>query len=74
MVSIQNSWRNGNFNVLKSGWSYPPHQDKHWYEGYWFNIDNKYIGIRYKNLLGWIKIGVTNNNSAIKIYEFALSK
>ena len=72
-ITIHEHWENGNFNILRSGWEIPP-TDKHYYEGYWWNLDEKYIGIKCKGLIGWIKIGISNNNRSIKIYEFALSK
>jgi hypothetical protein len=73
-ISIHENWKKGNFNILRSGWEIPP-SGEHYYEGYWWNLDEKYIGIKCKGLLGWIKIGIPNKyNRSIKIYEFALSK
>ena len=71
-VNIHGKWRQGNINILNSGWDIPP-TDDHYYEGYWWDLDEKYIGIKFKNSLGWIKIGIPFNNS-IKVYEYAFSK
>jgi len=71
-IGTNDDWRNGNFNILKSGQDIPP-SNEYFYAGCWWGLDGKHIGIKYKNLLGWIKIGIPYNSS-IKIYEFALSK
>ncbi len=77
-ATIDNSdnWRKGEFNLLSVG--YPSSStglDKNsYYSGAWRKQNPKYIGIKYKDSFGWIKIGVDSDANRICIYGFALSK
>jgi hypothetical protein len=73
-ISIHENWERGNLNILRTGWDIPP-SEEHYYEGFWWNSDKKYIGVKCKGLSGWIKIGIPDKfNRSIKIYEYALTK
>jgi PKD domain len=44
------------------------------FEGYWKDIDLKYIGFELNGKRGWIKAGLKHDNSALNLYEFAIEK
>jgi hypothetical protein len=73
VINIKDKWRSG---ILKIAYSYGSNticgNGHRGSQGYWIGLDNKYIGVRYKNLLGWIKIGLPN--SGLKVYEYSISK
>lgn len=72
-IGLQDKWRQGNLSILQSIRGNCPPDGSYSQDGKWIGLDQKYIGLRCKNRLGWVKIGLPNNNS-IKLYEFALSK
>jgi hypothetical protein len=41
-------------------------------EGMWKDVEEKYIGIRYENYLGWIKLSIPKNHNKLIIHEVAL--
>jgi hypothetical protein len=72
-ITIKDKWRKGIMKIVYSYGSNGFCGNGHiGTSGYWIGLDNKYIGIRYKNLLGWIKIGLPN--SGLMVYEHAISK
>lgn len=72
-ISIHEKWRKGSFLIIRSGWKPPP--NTRYYEGKWWSLDKKYIGIKCRDFYGWIKIGVPDSkHGSLKIYEFAVSK
>lgn len=74
IITINDMWKKGDFNLLSSnGNLLPPNGSGYTtYLGAWKDLDQKYVAIRYKNNLGWIKIGILYNKY-LKIYEYALS-
>jgi hypothetical protein len=77
-IKLGDNFKNGNFTILNSTDTtsldqFPIPQPSYVTMGLWKNQDKKYIGIKYKDRLGWIEIGVPDLFS-IKIYEYALSK
>jgi hypothetical protein len=72
-ISIQENWRNGSLLLLHSSEGCCPPTGNSYHEGYWKEKNENYIGIRYQDRLGWIKIGVPGYTS-IKIYKYALRK
>ena len=76
--------KNGNWRTGKLSLLYGYHEYKYLpgnpipvlvsdiYEGAWYMVDQKYVGVRFKDKLGWIKIGI--DKGKIKIYEYASSK
>jgi len=71
-ITVRGMWRQGNVSILHSVSGNCPPDGSYTQDGKWIGLDQKYIGLRCKNRLGWVKIGLPSNNS-IRIYEFALS-
>jgi hypothetical protein len=70
-ISIEGIWGNGNLLLLHSSEGCCPPTGSSYHEGYWKEKSEHYIGIRYLDRLGWIKIGVPGYTS-IHVYEYAL--
>lgn len=72
-ITINDKWENGNLLLLHSREGCCPPTGKVYHEGYWLKKNENYIGIRYNERFGWIKIGVQGHTS-IKVYEYAIMK
>lgn len=79
-IKESDKWRSGKLTLLNTEYTYlfsptatSPTITAKTYAGAWLNKDEKYIGLRYQNISGWIKIGI-NGYSTIKIYKYAASK
>jgi hypothetical protein len=72
-MTMQENWGNGNLLLLHSSEGCCPPTGVKYHEGYWKEKSENYIGIRYQQRLGWIKIGVPGYTS-IKVYEYAIKK
>jgi hypothetical protein len=72
-MNMQDNWGNGNLLLLHSSQGCCPPTGVSYHEGYWKEKSENYIGIRYQERLGWIKIGVPGYTS-IKVYEYAIKK
>lgn len=69
-IRVEDIWSSGKL-TLESYWqSYPPgHSGRN---GYWQGVEDKYIGIKYNNQLGWIKLDT--HLTAFTLYEYALQR
>ena len=79
VIHKTDNWKTGRFYLLYSyeAYKFDPTKTSQelistTYEGAWYMTDKKYVGIRYKDKLGWIKIGI--DKGKIKIYEYAVSR
>lgn len=73
-VRIEDKWGNGNLTLAKASSTagYPPVGNGVRFYGNWNGVENKYIGIKWNNRLGWIKTDASA--SYLKVYETALQK
>lgn len=72
-ISVHNEWRQGDVSILRKIAGNCPPDGSYSQDGKWIGLDQKYIGLRCKDHLGWIKIGLPSNNS-IKLYSYGLSR
>ena len=72
-ISKIENWENGSLLLLHSSEGCCPPTGVSYHEGYWKEKSENYIGIRYQERLGWIKIGVPGYTSII-VYEYAIKK
>jgi hypothetical protein len=70
-IKIIDKWGADNLTLESFIQSYPP-IGPGVHEGYWYGINNKYVGIKYNNRLGWIKLDTYT--TSFKVYEYALQK
>ncbi len=69
-IKINDKWGKGNM-ILESYWqSYPPGSSGH--SGNWYGLNNKYMGVKFNNRLGWIKLDTYT--TSLKVCEYALQK
>jgi len=77
-IKTNDRWENGNLLLL---YSFSPCVT--WGEGHqgnWYNIQQKYVGIKCNGLLGWMMIGTPGQNNCsycyntINFYKYAITK
>ncbi|WP_294669655.1 hypothetical protein [uncultured Fluviicola sp.] len=71
-IHITDHWNQGVLTLLKRTYTCCP-PTPHVYEGLWSNNVSNYVGVRYKNRLGWMRIMVVYN-CALKTYSYGFSK
>ena len=72
-ITLLDNWENGSRLLLQSKAGFPPPADNIYHIGPWKGKSENYVGIRYKERLGWIKIGVPDYGS-MTVYEYAIRK
>ncbi len=72
-ISLDDSWVNGELLLLKSSEGCCPPTGVSFHEGLWKEKKENYVGFRYDDCLGWLKIGVPGYTSII-IYEYAIQQ
>jgi len=73
-IHLGDKWKAGSLRLLKWGRSYPPSPqggDSSW-SGNWYNQANRYIGIKFKDRLGWVKLSTSIYQLAVQ--EYGLQK
>jgi hypothetical protein len=70
-LRISDTWRSGEFTLEFYGNSnFPP--GPYYNRGFWVEGENKYLGIRKNDHLGWIKLDT--DKTSFTVYKFALQK
>lgn len=69
-IDISGSWKQGSLTLLRRTCDCCP-PTPFVYEGAWKDKTGNYIGIRYQNRLGWIKVGIEQGNM-LQLFEYAL--
>lgn len=70
-LTLNGNWTQVNQLLLHSREGCCPPTGTSTHEGYWKGKKENYVGIKFKDQLGWIKIGV-ENYTTIKIFEYTL--
>ncbi len=72
-IKIDDIWRSDELTLESHGNSNPSYPPGNSYgRGYWVDQDNKYLGIRKNDFLGWIKLDT--HRTSFTLYEYALQK
>lgn len=70
-LKISDTWRSGEYTLEFYGNSnFPP--GPYYNHGFWVEGENKYLGIRKNDHLGWIKLDT--DKTSFTVYKFALQK
>jgi hypothetical protein len=70
-LKVSDSWHSGEFTLEYYGnSSFPP--GPYYNRGFWVDGENKYLGIRKNDFLGWIKLDT--DKTSFTLYKFALQK
>lgn len=72
-IFFEENWGHGNLLLLHSSEDCCPPTGTTFHEGLWKERSENYIGIRYFDQLGWLKIGIQNYTS-VKVFDYALMK
>ena len=72
-IAFDDTWESGNLLLLNSGEECCPPNGNISHEGNWLNKIDNYVGIKYQDKLGWLRIG-TEDYTSVKIYEFAIMR
>ncbi len=72
-ITLLDNWENGSRLLLQSKTGFPPPGGNIYHIGPWKGKSENYIGIRYNERLGWIKIGVPDY-AYMTVYEYAIRK
>jgi hypothetical protein len=72
-ISNQIDWKSGDLLLLGSSEGCCPPTGEMYYSGNWKDQTEKFIGIKYNERFGWIKISVPDRRLII-IYDYAIQK
>jgi|GEM_PF-2776531 len=72
-IAVDDTWESGNLLLLKSGEECCPPTGNIFHEGNWLEKNDNYIGIKFQDKLGWLRIGIEGYTS-VRIYEFAIMR